>query len=233
MPRGSKVLMVLGEIDCREGLLTVVAKRKVRAGVVSLAAAQACMRLAGPLWCLNVTYSQSVLLPTGCILKPKELINALRCGVLTHACACVVPACCLQYGCLEGAVAATVCVYVNALLQLSQAHALQRLWVHCVPPVLPETRHVVQLFNTTLKQQLALQARHMHPAQAQGRSSNAQQQQQQPLYVWQTRQTGHVRFLDLESQLLSDGQWLHFDGTHLHPGYVQELLQPAMACNSQ
>lgn len=112
--------------------------------------------------------------------------------------------------------AATVCVYVNALLQLAQGHALQQLWVHCVPPALPETRRVVQLFNSTLQQQLALQGRDMQPAQAQGRSSNVP-----------------VRFLDLEGRLLSGGQWLCFDGTHLHPGYVQELLQAAMACNSQ
>lgn len=124
-------------------------------------------------------------------------------------------ACCLQYGCLEDAVAATVSVYVDALLQLAEGYALQQLWVHCVPPVLPETRRVVQLFNSTLQQQLAVQGRHMQPAQARGCRSNVP-----------------VRFLDLEAQLLSCGQWLRFDGTHLHPGYVQELLQPAIACNN-
>jgi hypothetical protein len=115
-------------------------------------------------------------------------------------------------------VTATVGVYVAALLQLSQSHALQRLWVHCVPPVLQETRHVVQLFNSALKQQLALQLRDVQPARAEGCSSSVYLQ--------------HVRYVDIEAQLLSNRQWLSFDGAHLHPGYVQELLQAAMSCGN-
>lgn len=123
-------------------------------------------------------------------------------------------------------------VYVSAVLQLAQQRQLQ-LWVHCVPPVLLETRQVVQLFNHTLQQQLQ---RLQDALKHQVTSSASQNQLNSDLIQVSSmsevaRACPFVNFVDLEAVLLKDAACLEFDGTHLHPCYVQHL-QAAMTCNS-
>lgn len=103
--------------------------------------------------------------------------------------------------------AATVEAYVGAILQLLHERSLQ-VFVHSVPPVLPETRHVVHLFNTAVKQQLqaAVQA--------------------------QAGLKSQLQFVDVEGVLLQDGECLRFDGSHLHPSYSRHL-QDALSCNTE
>ncbi|KAF6255223.1 hypothetical protein COO60DRAFT_1662566 [Scenedesmus sp. NREL 46B-D3] len=135
LPPGAEVVLLLGEIDCREGLLIAVEKMK--------------------------------------------------------------------YASLSHAVATTVGVYVTLLLQLVQQHTL-RIYVHPVPPVLDETRHIVKLFNAALQEGLT-KVLHSHPELHQ-----------------------RLAFLDFFQELLtSDGsgllQQLEFDGSHLHPRYLGHL----------
>lgn len=104
----------------------------------------------------------------------------------------------LQYDSLEEAVAATAGVYVTVVTGLVIQRGLHVL-VHCVPPVLPETRHVVKLFNDVLKQQLALRVG-QHPEVA-----------------------DRLQFLDVHDVLLKHMCNLELDGSHLHPNYLQHL----------
>jgi hypothetical protein len=129
---------------------------------------------------------------------------------------------------LEDAVTATVQAYVAAVRQLVQEQGL-RVWVHPVPPVLPETRHVVLLFNQALKQQLQEARRSggtdWGPRKQQAVSTEAEAAGGE--CHWQ----GQVHFVDLAGELLEQDGCLDFDGTHLHPKYLAHL-QAAMECNS-
>ena len=58
-----------------------------------------------------------------------------------------------RYRDLEEGVAAVVAIYVNVLMDLLVKRACE-IFVHPVPPVLPETRPIVLLFNRLLKQQV-------------------------------------------------------------------------------
>lgn len=94
-------------------------------------------------------------------------------------------------------------VYVTLLLQLVQQHTL-RIYVHPVPSVLDETRHIIKLFNAALQEGLT-KVLHSHPELHQ-----------------------RLAFLDFFQELLtSDGsgllQQLEFDGSHLHPRYLGHL----------
>jgi hypothetical protein len=124
-------------------------------------------------------------------------------SAICSACFAAVP---VQYATLDAAVAATVEAYVGTILQLLHKHSLQ-VFVHSVPPVLPETRHVVHLFNASLEQQLqaAVQA--------------------------QPELKSLVHFVDLEGVLLQDGECLKLDGSHLHPSYSRHL-QDALSCSN-
>lgn len=104
----------------------------------------------------------------------------------------------LQYDSLEDAVAATAGVYVAVVTGLVVERGLHVL-VHCVPPVLAETRHIVKLFNDVLKQQLTLQVG------------------QQP------QAAGRLQFLNVQDVLLKHMCNLELDGSHLHPDYLQHL----------
>jgi hypothetical protein len=115
----------------------------------------------------------------------------------------------LQYDTLEEAAAATARVYVNAVQQLVQQHQLH-VWLHSVPPVLSETRVVVQLFNSAVERECAQHAATSSAAAGGG--------------------LGRLQFVDLDDALQQDARCLQFDGTHLHPCYV-EHLQAALQCN--
>lgn len=113
----------------------------------------------------------------------------------------------MQYETLDAAVAVTVEAYVGTILQLLRErtpHSLQ-LFVHSVPPVLPETRHVVHLFNNALRQRL-----------------QAARQSQSDL-------KDVLQFVDLEGVLLQQEDCLSLDGSHLHACYSKHL-QDAMSC---
>lgn len=64
----------------------------------------------------------------------------------------------LKYDTMEEATAVLVRVYSRALLHLIAARGFEVL-VHPVPPVLDETRHVVQPFNRALQAEACARAR--------------------------------------------------------------------------
>jgi hypothetical protein len=112
----------------------------------------------------------------------------------------------VQYETLEDAVKTTTQLYVEAATQLAEKYGVT-IWVQSVPPVLPETRDVVQAFNSSLKQQLA--ASSCRPSVG----------------------SGSVYSVYLDELMLQHGGCLDFDGTHLHPAYIQHL-EAAMHCNT-
>uniref|UniRef100_A0A061S9Z0 Tpr-like protein n=2 Tax=Tetraselmis sp. GSL018 TaxID=582737 RepID=A0A061S9Z0_9CHLO len=133
IPDGSQVVMLFGEIDCREGLLLAVEKCK--------------------------------------------------------------------YDSLEEAIAATVHIYLEALRRLLGRG--MEIFVHPLPPVLNETRHIVLPFNAALRRAVDEAAR--DPSAG-----------------------GRLHWLDFLDELLTpDGKRLNpaleFDGTHLSPAYVRHL----------
>lgn len=133
----------------------------------------------------------------------------------------------MQYESLQDAVIGTVQAYVSTVLQLAQKHGLQ-IWVHCVPSVLPETKQVVLLFNQTLKQLLQDAEQSSVWTAASDLSASG------PLRGMtgqKEQQSGWVRFVDLDGDVLQQDACLEFDGTHLHPKYLVHL-QAAMVCNS-
>jgi lysophospholipase L1-like esterase len=108
-----------------------------------------------------------------------------------------------QYESLQHAITATVEVYVALLLQLVQQRKLH-IYVHPIPPVLDETRDVVKSFDAALQQRLTA------------------------VLQWQPELNGQLAYLDFFYDLLTaDGSSLQpqlaFDGTHLHPRYLEHL----------
>lgn len=81
-----------------------------------------------------------------------------------------------------------------------------------MPPVLSETREVVQAFNNSLKQQLAAVCEPGAGSSCDGVG-------------------GSLHYLDLDQILLQHAECLKLDGTHLHPSYIQHL-EAAMHCNT-
>lgn len=116
----------------------------------------------------------------------------------------------LQYETLEDAVKTATHLYVATVSQLAQQYGLT-IWVQSVPPVLPETRDMVQAFNSSLKQQLA--ASSYTPNVGSG----------------SVGVRGSVCYVDLDELLLQHRGCLVFDGTHLHPAYIHHL-EAAMHC---
>ena len=92
-----------------------------------------------------------------------------------------------------------VAIYVSRLTSLASSRSF-RVLVHPVPPVLDATRHIVKLFNTSLRK--AVQAK--------------------PSLHWLDFFGG---LLSPDGEALADG--LALDGTHLHPSYVS-LLEAAL-----
>lgn len=117
----------------------------------------------------------------------------------------------LQYETFEEAVKTTTQSYVATATQLAKKSGMT-IWVHSVPPVLPETRDVVQAFNHSLKQQLAAVCR---PRVGSGGDGAR----------------GSLHYVDMDKVLLQHAECLELDGTHLHPAYIQHL-EAAMHCNT-
>mmetsp|Transcript_38638 Transcript_38638/g.122738 ORF Transcript_38638/g.122738 Transcript_38638/m.122738 type:complete len:340 (-) Transcript_38638:48-1067(-) len=143
VPRGAQVVMMFGEIDCREGLLVAVERCK--------------------------------------------------------------------YTSVEQGMRATIAIYIKALTDLVGRREME-VFVHPVPPVLKETRHIVMPFNKILRGEV----------EAASRKGACR---------------GKLHWLDFVDSLLdttpgaanSVAPWgalrkdLDLDGTHMNPAYVREL----------
>lgn len=135
IPKGSTVLLIIGEIDCREGIIDAVQK--------------------------------------------------------------------CRYESLEEGVREVLAIYKRILARLQKERGL-RLLVHPAAPVLNETREIVHLFDTLLREELL------------------------PL------QSDTLRFLDIADKLVNESwtalnEKYALDGTHLRANYVPEILEPAVS----
>lgn len=135
IPKGSIVLLIIGEIDCREGILDAVQK--------------------------------------------------------------------CRYDSLEEGIREVLAIYKRILTRLQCDRGL-RLLVHPAAPVLNETREIVHLFDTLLREEL------------------------RPL------QSDTLRFLDIADSLVNESwtalrEEFALDGTHLRANYVSQVLEPAVS----
>ncbi|WIA31077.1 hypothetical protein OEZ86_001104 [Tetradesmus obliquus] len=134
----------------------------------------------------------------------------------------------LKYGSLQEAVAATVDFYITLLLQLVQQHKL-RVYVHPVPPILNETRHIFSLFNAALQQRLSsvLQAQPELIGQLEFLDFAQQLLTDTGSSLQQQKQQQQQRQQQQQQQVIEDSgslqQQLVLDGTHLHPRYLVHL----------
>mmetsp|Transcript_1483 Transcript_1483/g.3594 ORF Transcript_1483/g.3594 Transcript_1483/m.3594 type:complete len:145 (+) Transcript_1483:346-780(+) len=106
-----------------------------------------------------------------------------------------------KYDSLEEGINATVDIYLGVLRRLVGRG--MELFVHPVPPVLNETRHVVMPFNAALRRAILSASK-------------------------EAGMDGRLHWLDFLDELLTPDKSklepsLEFDGTHMSPSYVRHL----------
>ena len=106
----------------------------------------------------------------------------------------------MRYPSLEDGIAHTIKIYISVLKDLVKTRRL-KIFVHPVPPVLNETRHIVTIFNRQLVKAVAAE-----PSL--------------------TMLDFFDELLTPEKTLKEE---LKLDGTHMHPRYVSAHMEPALA----
>lgn len=133
-----------------------------------------------------------------------------------------------KYDTIEEGISVTVDIYMCVLKRLLLKGF--ELFIHPVPPVLNETRHIVLPFNAMLKDRvcslaagnfavLVVLCHYMFTANL---------PQVNMMLLLRTDHSGSLHWLDFLDSLLTDDKKhlepsLEFDGTHLSPSYVKHL----------